>query len=164
MARFQELLGACPVARADDHVGASVRRSASRVSAARAARAREDEEGAAALAAARKSTAKLERAAKEARRMREAEAGSARGKGAAVRRRGAAGERAPLVKSGAAADAELAVKAYYKRMRAHLGSSPSFSAQQVEAVVQRFKVLTAAYLSQLSLEDIDDLGRRSLAE
>ena len=72
VARFRQLLGACPVVRADDYTGASVRRSEAKLCAVRAARARKDVEGAAALAASRENTAALERAAKEARREREA--------------------------------------------------------------------------------------------
>ena len=172
VARFRQLLGACPVVRADDYTGASVRRSEAKLCAVRAARARKDVEGAAALAASRENTAALERAAKEARREREAAAASASRRervGATNINNSSSSSssgrgRVALVKSDAAAEAEVAVKAYYKRMRAHLNGSPSFTPQQVEAVVQRFKFLTTTYLSQLSLEDIDEIGRKSLAE
>ena len=68
------------------------------------------------------------------------------------------------MKSGAAAEAQVAAKAYYKRMHAYLNSSPTFNAQQVELILQRFKVLTTSYISQLSLEDIDALARKMQAE
>ena len=61
-----------------------------------------------------------------------------------------------------AIEAEVAAKKYFSRMRTHLNSCPSFNASQVELIVQRFKTLQASYISQLSLEDIDDMGRRIL--
>ena len=103
------------------------------------------------LAASRKRTAALEREAEEARRAVGAEGAGAvqpaEERGTAKNRRPSKDDRSRLVKSGAAAEAQVAAKAYYKRMHAYLNSSPTFNAQQVELILQRFKVLTASYIS-----------------
>ena len=181
VARFSQLLAACPVVRDDDYVGASTaRRSLATLEQARAQRARQDRENERMLAESRAHTARLEQSAREAQRKRETEEQAVEAATAAamyssnnsnnsnngggydgntVQHRWAGSSRASLAKSDSAVRAEVAVKAYYKRMQTLLNSSSSFSAQQAEMLVQRVKVLTEQYLSQLCLEDIDNIGK-----
>lgn len=166
VSHFERLLGKCPIVRDSDYVGASTARRSK--AAMKAAHEAYEEKLKVDKAAILESRARTERLEKESQINRSIEGANSKGKhaGTGINDRSKSTllmkDRVKLEKSKAAVEAEAAAKKYFSRMRAHLNSSPSFNASQVELIVQRFQILQTSYISQLSLEDIDEIGQRML--